>query len=321
MLFYVYLDPNIFSGDIVENDYAMQVLTSILRGFTQNCCIAEFEDYRIQESINEQVNSLPDTFERKIIKSLLTKLSKRNRFIYCLVPDHSGGKKDILCVIEQAVNCFLDLLLLKALKDDIEYPKEIEIATLTTYQRTVFENDRSSLSNNGRTFVNGELDEKNFLDWCFGKMLCYPSRIEICDRLFGSRFGDNFVYTVKTFFRWLEPIIAEPESCKIVFHCEKPDGHTDHHIKTQLVSFKRGRLANLPMEIQFYQLPDSNKSLPHDRYIITDQIVIDFGRGLDFLDRNTKKNRDLTIGYKDFREVDNLLKSYASSVILPRISF
>jgi hypothetical protein len=53
--------------------------------------------------------------------------------------------------------------------------------------------------------------------------------------------------------------------------------------------------------------------------MITDQVVIDIGRGLDFLDRKTHKNRDLTIGYKSFREVDNLLKSYASAM-LPRLS-
>lgn len=176
----------------------------------------------------------------------------------------------------------------------------------------------ANLAINGKTFVSGDLDEKDFLDWCFGKMLRYPTRIEICDKLFGSRFGDNFEYTVKTFLRWLEQIIVDPKNCKFIFHCGKPEGHTDHHIKTQLVSFKTGRLENLPIEIQFYQLPDNSPVLPHDRYLITDQIVIDIGRGLDFLDRNTKKNRDLTIGYKSFKEVDDLLKSYASAM-LPRI--
>ena len=72
------------------------------------------------------------------------------------------------------------------------------------------------------------------------------------------------------------------------------------------------------MEIQFYQLTDNSQVLPHDRYLITDQVAIDFGRGLDFLDKNTRKNRDLTIGYTSFKEVDNLLKSYASAM-LPRI--
>jgi len=319
MIFYTYLDPNVLSVKNIENDFAMQVLIGILRGLTQNCFIAEFEDYRIQDAIKEQVKSLTDTFDRKIIKSLLAALKKRNRFIYCLIPDYSEKKDDITCVVEQAANCFLDLILFSEANKDIEIPVGIEKATLATYQTTDFENLRSNLAINGRTFVSAELDQKDFLDWCFGKMLRYPTRIEICDKLFGSRFGDNFEYTVKTFLRWLEQIIIDPNNCKFIFHCGKPEGHTDHHIKTQLVSFKTGRLKNLPMEIQFYQLPDNSQVLPHDRYLITDQIAIDLGRGFDFLDRKTHKIRDLTIGYKSFKEVDNLLKSYASAM-LPRIS-
>ncbi|RZB36910.1 MAG: hypothetical protein SRB2_01710 [Desulfobacteraceae bacterium Eth-SRB2] len=318
MIFYTYLDPDVLSVENVENDFAMQALIGILRGFTQNCFIAEFEDYRLQDAIKEQVNSLPDTFDRKIIKSLLTALKKRNRFIYCLVPDYSGNEDDISCLVEQAAECFLDLLLFSEANKDAEIPDGIEKATLATFQTTNFENVRSNLAINGRTFTNGELDQNDFLNWCFGKMLRYPTRIEICDKLFGSRFSGNFEYTVKTFLRWFEQIIVEPQSCKLIFHCGKPEGHTDHHIKTQLVSFKTGRLENLPMEIQFYQLPDNSQALPHDRYLVTDQIVIDIGRGFDFLDRNTRKNRDLTVGYKSFKEVDNLLKSYASAM-LPRI--
>jgi hypothetical protein len=319
MIFYTYLDPDVLSVKNIENDFAMQALIGILRGFTQNCFIAEFEDYRLQDAIKEQVNGLPDTFDRKIIKSLLTALKKRNRFIYCLVPDYSGNKDDISCLVEQAAKCFLDLFLFSEANKDTEIPEGIEKATLATFQATDFENFRSSLAINGRTFISGELDQKDFLDWCFGKMLRYPTRIEICDKLFGSKFGDNFEYTIKTFMRWLEHNVVDPKSCKFIFHCAKPDGKTDHHIKTQLLSFKTGRLKNMPMEIQFYQLADNSQVLPHDRYLITDQIVIDIGRGLDFLDKNTQKNRDLTIGYKSFKEVDNLLKSYAPAM-LPRIS-
>jgi len=319
MIFYIYLDPDALSLSNIENDYAMQALISTLRGFTENCCISEFEDYRIQDAIKEQVNSLPDTFDRKIIKSLLKALAKRNRFIYCLVPDYSGNKTDITCVIEQATSCFLDCFLFSEGNRDIETPVGIEKATLSTYQVTEFENVRSNLAINGRTFASGELDEKDFLDQYFKKMLRYPTRIEICDKLFGSRFGDNFEYTVKKFLRWLESNLSDPKHCKLILHCGKPDGHTDHHIKTQLAGFKTGRLKDLRIEIQFYQLPDNSQALPHDRYMITDQIVIDFGRGLDFLDRNTRKNRDLTVGYKSYKEVGNLLKSYASAK-LPRIS-
>lgn len=319
MIFYIYLDPDVLSVNNLANDFAMQALIGALRGFTQNCCIAEFEDYRVQDAIKEQVKNLPDTYERKLVKKLLAAIAKRNRFIYCLAPDYSGTKTDLSCVAEQAADCLLDFFLFSEANRDIEVPGELEKATLSTYQSTDFENVRSNLAINGRTFVSGELDEKDFLDQCFKKMMRYSVRIEICDKLFGSRFGDNFEYTIKTLLRWLDSNLANPKSCKLVFHCGKPDGHTDHHIMTQLGSFKTGRLENLPIEIQFYQLPDSTQALPHDRYLITDQFVIDLGRGMDFLDRKTHKNRDLTLGYKSYSEVEALLKDYASAK-LPRIS-
>ncbi len=70
MIFYIYLDPDILSVKNISNDFAMQALISALRGFTQNCFITEFQDYRIQDAIKEQVKSLPDNYDRKIIKSL-----------------------------------------------------------------------------------------------------------------------------------------------------------------------------------------------------------------------------------------------------------
>jgi hypothetical protein len=84
MIFYIYLDPDVLSVNNLANDFAMQALIGALRGFTQNCCIAEFEDYRVQDAIKEQVKNLPDTYERKLVKKLLAAIAKRNRFIYCL---------------------------------------------------------------------------------------------------------------------------------------------------------------------------------------------------------------------------------------------
>lgn len=83
MIFYIYLDPDALSPENIENEYAMQALIGTLRAFTQNCCIAESEDYRVHNAIKENVNNLPDTYERKLVKKLLAFLEKRNRFIYC----------------------------------------------------------------------------------------------------------------------------------------------------------------------------------------------------------------------------------------------
>jgi hypothetical protein len=246
MIFYVYLDPAVFPLANNHGPYAVQLLIGVLRGFLQNCFIAEFEDYRVQESIKNNVASLPDTYDRKIIKSLLATLQKRNRFVYCLVPDYSGGKDDLLCVLDQAAGAFLDLLLLKEINSQLVIPREVEVATLVTYQSTDFETRRSLLASEGRTLKEGELDEEEFLNQLFRKALRFAAKIEICDKLFGRRFGDNFEYSAKTLFRWLEKVLIDPSRCKLIFHCGKPDGYGDHHMQTQLASFRHGRLFALP---------------------------------------------------------------------------
>ena len=130
MIFYVYMDPKVLSTENLQHKYAMQTFIGILRGFLQNCFIAEFEDYRIQEAIKIQVKKLPNNAGRKEIKTLLATLMKRNRFIYCIIPDYSGTKSDFTCVLEQAVSTFLDLLLVEEIDDELEIPAGVEIASL-----------------------------------------------------------------------------------------------------------------------------------------------------------------------------------------------
>ena len=85
MIFYVYLDPGVLSADSIENDYAIQALIGVLRGFTQNCFIAEFEDYRIQDAIKENVNSLPDNYDRKLIKKIACALLRWQKIMIRLL--------------------------------------------------------------------------------------------------------------------------------------------------------------------------------------------------------------------------------------------
>ncbi|MEA1878026.1 MAG: hypothetical protein U9N86_14310 [Bacteroidota bacterium] len=319
MIFYVYMDPNVLSTENLQHKYAMQTFIGTVRGFLQNCFIAEFEDYRIQESIKIQVNRLPDSFDRKIIKALLKTLMKRNHFIYCLIPDHSGIKNDFTCALEQAAGTFLDLLLVEEIDDELEIPAGVEIASLATYQNTDFEIRRSKLASDGLIIKNGNLEEEDFWDQCLKKALRFSTRIEICDRLFGKMFADNYKYNVKIMLRWLERILIDPDNCSLLFHCEKPDGFTDQYMAAELTALKKGRISNMPIAVQFYQHPGLANCLPHARFILTDQIVLKIDPGMDFLDPKTGKNRDACIECKSSKEVNTLLKSY-SHAMLPLVS-
>lgn len=320
MIFYVFLDPEVIGFANQLGGLGLQSLNGILRGFLQNCFIAEFIDYRIQQSIKDQINALPEIYERTIIKKLFTALQKRNRFIYCLIPDHSGKKSDVQCCIEQAISSFIDLLLLKQIPSDIPIPPGIEVTTLDSYQNCDFECNRSLLASNGRTLREGDLDEKDFLDQNFMKALRYASRIEICDRLFGRKFGDNYLHTTKIMLLWLEEVLSDPNNCTLIFHSGKPDetfGPDIDFIRAQISGLRRGRLTSLQIQLVLYDHEIPDKCLPHERFIFTDQIAFEIGRGMDFIDRKTRKNRDISIGIKDKKEVENLLKAYKGGMLTP----
>src|SRR5208282_5183919 len=84
MVFYVYFDPPVIASAESGGDYALQCLIGVLRGFEANCLLAEFDDYFVQDALQERLNNLHDDNVRKALKSLFATLQKRNRFIYSL---------------------------------------------------------------------------------------------------------------------------------------------------------------------------------------------------------------------------------------------
>lgn len=311
MVFYIYVDPEIIIKAKERGQDSLQNLIAILRDFVDNCFLTEFEDYRVQDAIEQNVEEIPEgIFERKQIKTLLSILQKRNRFIYCMKPDYSGQKSDVDIVLENATGLLIDLLLIGTFDNEIDYPQGIEITDLSNYQNTQFAETRSEIMRDGRDYVGGELDEQAFLDLNYKKAFMYVRRLEICDRIFGGRFGANFEYSTKILLRWLAQILVNPVEFKIVFHCEKPQGHTEAHIKNRLSHFKQGRLENTQIEIIFYETLDGSHCLPHDRYFVTDQIAFQIGRGMDFLDRNTHKNKDTSIEIKNPSMIEKKIEHY-----------
>jgi hypothetical protein len=310
MIFYVYFDPQVISNAEHEGIYARQLLIATLRGFLQNCFLAEFEDHRLQEAIKEQVNSLPESFDRKLIKSLLSTLHKRNRFIFCLYPDYFNNKSDRQLLVEQAGTAMIDLALLALKPDGDPAIDGLEAATLANYQQTQFELLRFNLAVNGKTTATNTSPEQDFLDFHFKKALRHANRIDFCDRLFGSKYADNFEYTVRRMLNWMQSVLADPGSCIITFHCEKPNGSKDKAIEAELRNGIKGKLKDLKIRVVYYDVTGLSECLPHERFVFTDQVAIGIDRGLDFLDKGTRRARDVFVTYKKIEECESVLQYY-----------
>jgi hypothetical protein len=310
MIFYVYLEPGIVEVARQRGDIGLQALIGILYDLLHNCFVADFEDERGWNELRGLVNNLDDDDNRKRIKEILTVMYKRNRFIGCLTPDYTGEKSDTTCLLEQAAGALLDLLLMSEPGDLSEDFTDVEIATLENYQRSNFARERRSIAAGGVTLEEGELDETVFLDRFLKKALRYATSIDICDRIFGDQYGGNYKYTAQVFFNWLEQNLADPDNCQISFYCGVPD---DQDLMIgDLKRLKRGRLGRISIKLCLHDNVSAKGALPHDRFIVTNQVALGLPRGMDFLNRFTRKNRDLTIDYKNDDQVNKLIASYSA---------
>ncbi|MFC1452075.1 hypothetical protein ACFLSJ_01870 [Verrucomicrobiota bacterium] len=313
MVFYVYMQPEVVTEAKEGGPYAVQALIAILRGFLQNCCIAEFDDYR--DSLKTAVNALPEDFNRTELKTVLSKLARLHRFIYCLEADYMSGQPWTDQALQQSRACLIDLLLLEAAAQDRRPDGDAEVCGLATYQNTEFERNRFEVASDGKTFSPGEYGETDFLDIVFLKILRNArGDIVVYDCILGEKFGDNFEHTMKEFFRWIERILPDPNECSLAIHCGTPKKATPAHIKGQLASWRTGRVANMRVQIHYYKAVDGKSLMPHQRFILTDQFAVEVDRGFDFLDRKTHRNRDVSLNTKSHSETSELLASYAGNL-------
>lgn len=317
MIFYVYFDPGVIDIANTNGDYAKQSLVAILRCFSQNCLIVDFIDYRLQAAIKEKVENLDNDFDKKIIKSIFSYMAKQNRFIYCL-QDKKSTEQDIDLMVNQAAIELVDMALLeKPYKG--KTPNGLQITTLSDYQRSQFEIERSRIAAEGRTIPPNVKTQVDFLNENFLKVFRHAAKIEICDKLFGSRFGDNYKYSVCELLMWMKGVLVDPEQQQLIFHCAKPAGILDKELEGTLSKYHHSHLHGMSMGVQYYGIDILPEAMPHDRFILTDQFAMSIGRGMDFLDRTTQKARDITINIINKDDCSKVLSSYAKSKLNPTI--
>ncbi len=322
MVFYVYMSPDVILDAKNGGPYAIQNLIGILLGFCQNCCLFEFKDNRWEKAVYSNADQLPPSNARKKIMVLLGELKKQGRFIRHLIPNHVIQSINIADVYAQAEKVLLDFLL--AGENEIAHVSgRVETGALDNYNESGFESKRSNLASNGRLFQDSELDQTDFLKEVFKKVFMHTKRIEICDAIFGKYFGDNFEYSFSTLFKYVEKeVVNAGQIEKVVIHCRKPEICTDDHMKILLSRIKRGRLSNLKIEVRFYKSKEPDErlpALPHERFIMTDQVALNIGRGMDFLDKKTKRNRDILIKLAKEDEIKDSINRCHNWMIEPVI--
>lgn len=312
MVFYRYIDPAVIPASVGNGAYALNSLVSLLRGSTVNCCLSCFEDDRTATQIGEEVKVIPDEFQtyRKKITAALKILRTRGRFIYDLTPDYQGQKSDLACVAEQCEGSLIDHVLV-AESGRVIFPDRVEVTDLVNYELSDFESRRTEFTES-RMLIDDQMSEEEFLGTFIFKHLKHAKRVDICDKMLGTKFRDDFLYTTKAVFSLLAEN-ATSSSLELYIHTGRPPGRTSETIISELREVKRGALEGKAVKLVLYELPaeEYGRELPHDRFIMTEKLVIGIGRGMDFINHRTKKNRDTTVSIVSVADVKTVLSHYS----------
>jgi len=280
----------------------------VLRALLQNCVLLDFDDWRWDTEVRQALTGNEELFENSLVKKLLVHLRKQNRIVPFFQDDYSG-KTNMNLVLAQGAAAELDLILTSEIS--VTSPDgHIEIAQLEGYQQTTFEATRSEIAANGREYVGGEQSEADFLNTNFRKALRFASIIEICDTLLGRKFADNYEHTLRVLLSFLDQVLVERDTCELTIHCGQ--SARNHHLLSQLARYRPAGLQKLKISVVFYNDAAGGQCLPHERYLATNQFGFEIGRGMDFLDCGTGRNRDVSINLKDAEVIRNKLKPFAS---------
>lgn len=319
MIFYVFLSPDIIKLAHEAGSQNIQALIGILRGFTKNCFLVDFDNYSIQNQIRDLLGELLGDYDITVLKKLLTHFIKQNLFINCIEYSYEPNVTELDMVLQQYEKCSIDLLLLP---DGIEIKSQItaEVATITNYQISDFEPLRSDFATVGITLNANSMDEKDFLNTYLKKALKYAQTIEIFDYLSGEKYKSNYDYTMGKFFGWLKD--TNNEDLRISIHCGFPSDESNLFEKgdfdgLDLDGIRRKKKEKLTEAInKHYNKSAINivcyeNKFAHDRFVITNQIAFEIGIGMDFINHknaNRGKIRDITIHLKDATKVRNLIE-------------
>lgn len=319
MVFNVYLDPKVIENAVSAvrtAPHGVQFIFAMLRGFVSNCLLFDFEDERLKREIRKALEALPqEGNDRSDLMKIFAVLAKRNRFVAVFEPDYMSEKSDLEQVLPQLASHRIQLLV-----SDEEWVKECaaasgaEFSKLSSYQNSNFEKSRNEYASYGLTFKGGEMRSGEFLENTFGNALRHARQIQIVDRLLGTRYSDNYIYSIKKFMKFLECLLHDPERCEIVFHVGNCQGRNDYLCST-INNCRTTENSRMVLKVSFYTDSSGGADLPHERYILTNQFAFDIGRGMDFFDTNNEgKNRDVEINLKSLAAITAKLEQCAGSL-------
>lgn len=291
--------PEIYDKSLMENEYYCSYLYMMLDMILKNGVILVDEDNKYIEIIKKSINQWPKNDSSKKIQSKLVALKESNRFINIKTKEieiESSCKKE---------NCNIFYSILNNNNVNSIIPE----CCIDSEGKTKINELIGTKLYNDLEKVSGFYDkgcEEIFENEVLRPILKYPKVIKIIDRVFASHMQNNEYEINKNYKNGLKNIIRIIKENNInknvkveLYVAFNIDFSNDIQVtigKKMIKAIERfinDIKQEYSINLECYYKEDYYK-LTHERYILTSQIGLEIGRGLDYM--NTKgKLRDINI--------------------------
>jgi hypothetical protein len=295
--------PDIYSPkEFYRNPLYSSVLLSALKSWMRNCVILVDNENRITGSILSYLNDMPPQ-DRKNFKVCLEKLAKKNRIIRRDIDMLQGeDTENDFTVCQEIVRNHLPDAFIVAAKNSIALCDQAESCPGITV--ALCEYAASSLFD--------EIERHDFTigtgnDYTVLKgVLKYARYIRLLDRNIGRYWGNDYRRSLEYLFDLYRDIgeFSKEGQFEIItglVENKDEDKKKNQEKYSNLCIDFRGQVEKeYPFRITIsVKKETSYKNLPHPRYLLTDQFLIQLDAGFKFFNVVTGKQRSNVLGVKE----------------------
>lgn len=290
MLRYVWLDRALPDEVADSGTHAWGVFVSLLRALEQNCILVDFPQsfsMGMQDVRNAIDKSNVSAKERDSTIRLLRRVVDRRVRI---------GQSSRPYSIDAAIYS----------RNSSQRWNSAHDVWLSSYAGSLFEEKRSQEAAEG--FLSDDFDSPDkFFEASFGRAVRFATSLSLYDGAMGKYFNQNYLHSMEVFLNWLRKTVENSATLRIELHCQAPmpvNGYggidRDKMRQTELAIRKLIRETGWQLDLYFY------RGFVHDRFLLTNQIALEIGRGFDFVSRNGRL-RDISLHLKSHGRLQQFL--------------
>lgn len=312
MLVRTILLPSVFRVNPEKSNADYSLIIRFLQDLENNGILLVDDAECILTAMQEDINKWPERFRKKAQK-LLIALQKKGRFVEMSlnneVQAHCQNQQCQLCI--RMAKIYLPPAIISSdrcneclVKELTQFP--IEVIDITEYSISNFFEE--NLNQNDRFFGKGELKQQEFEDKILIPLLRDAKHVKIYDRYIGRsilnpKMAKKYKFTIK----WILKVFLRERGSKVKGVFEVYGGVNISKDRQKPSNIVAGITALRELEKEFkqeypnFQLiikDETNGSeMPHDRFLVTNQVAVSVGRGFNLLFGNPSFLQDVKIDY------------------------